>query len=67
MTALSAMQKEWIQNTEQGLTTGVLVWDLSAAFDTMDIGLFIRKLTLYGADRKQGTGSSLSSLVEHSE
>lgn len=52
MTALSAMQKEWIQNTEQGLTTGVLVWDLSAAFDTMDIGLFIRKLTLYGADQK---------------
>ena len=52
MTALSAMQKEWIQNTEQGLTTGVLVWDLSAAFDTMDIELFIRKLTLYGADQK---------------
>ena len=52
MTALSAMQKEWIQNTEQGLTTGVLVWDLSAAFDMIDIELFIRKLTLYGAYQK---------------
>ena len=30
--------------------TGVLVWDLSAAFDTLDIGLFLKKLSLYGAD-----------------
>ena len=31
MTALTAMQKEWIQNTENGLITGILIWDLSAA------------------------------------
>ena len=30
--------------------TGVLVWDLSAAFDTLDVGLFLKKLSLYGAD-----------------
>jgi hypothetical protein len=51
MSALSAMQKDWIQNTEDGLMTGVLVWDLSSAFDTLDIDLFLRKLTLYGADQ----------------
>ena len=36
MTALSAMQKQWIRNTEEGLITGILVWDLSAAIDTVD-------------------------------
>ena len=41
MTALTAMQKEWIKNSENGLMTGVLVWDLSSAFDTLDIGLFL--------------------------
>jgi hypothetical protein len=51
MTALTAMQKEWVKNSEQGLMTGVLVWDLSAAFDTMDIELLLEKLTIYGADQ----------------
>ena len=50
MTALTAMQKEWITNAEEGLMTGVLVWDLSSAFDTLDIDLFLKKLSLYGAD-----------------
>ena len=27
MTALTAMQKEWVKNSEEGLMTGVLVWD----------------------------------------
>ena len=52
MTALSSMQKQWIRNTEEGLMTGILVWDLSAAFDTLDIDLFLMKMGLYGADRK---------------
>ena len=50
MTALSSMQKNWIKNAEDGLMTGVLVWDLSAAFDTLDVNLFLKKLSLYGAD-----------------
>ena len=50
MTALSSMQKNWIRNAEEGLMTGVLVWDLSAAFDTLNIELFLKKLELYGAD-----------------
>ncbi len=50
MTALSSMQKEWIKNSEEGLMTGILVWDLSAAFDTLDISLFLKKMELYGAN-----------------
>ena len=50
MTALSAMQKDWMRNTEDGLMTGILVWDLSSAFDTLDIDLFLKKMVLYGAD-----------------
>ena len=50
MTALSSMQKNWIKKTQEGLTTGILIWDLSAAFDTLDINLFQKKLQLYGAD-----------------
>ena len=46
------MQKDWIRNSEEGLITGVLVWDLSAAFDTLDIELFLKKMALYGADKK---------------
>ena len=50
MTALSAMQKEWIKNTEEGVMTGILVWDLSSAFDTLDVDLFLKKMAIYGAD-----------------
>ena len=42
MTAMSSMQKEWIKNAEDGLTTGVLIWDLSAAFDTVNIELLCK-------------------------
>ena len=48
MTAHSNMQQEWIQNKEEGLMTGLLVWDLSAAFDTLDIDLLCQKLAIYG-------------------
>ena len=30
------MQKDWVANSDEGLITGLLVWDLSAAFDTLD-------------------------------
>ena len=58
MTALSSMQKEWIANTESGLLTGILVWDLSSAFDTLDIKLFLSKMSIYGADRTTLDGFS---------
>ena len=40
------------KNTEDGLITGILVWDLSAAFDTVDTELLCLKLSLYGFDKK---------------
>ena len=48
MTALTAMQRNWIKNTEDGLTTGLLIWDLSAAFDTLDANIMCQKLALDG-------------------
>jgi hypothetical protein len=50
MTALTAMQKEWMKNSEDGLLTGVLVWDLSSAFDTLDVKLFLEKIKIYGSE-----------------
>ena len=47
MTALSSMQKECFKNAEDGLVTGVLIWDLSAAFDTVNIDLLCTKLKIY--------------------
>ena len=48
MTALTNMQQDWIQNKEEGLKTGLLIWDLSAAFDTLDNELLCSKLEIYG-------------------
>ena len=47
MTALSEIQREWAENTEKKEITGVLLWDLSAAFDTLNSELIIQKLKLY--------------------
>ena len=48
MTAHANMQQDWIQNKEEGNKTGILIWDLTAAFDTIEIGLLCKKLELYG-------------------
>ena len=52
MTALTEIQKKWITSTEEGQITGVLIWDLSAAFDTLDPNLLCQKLDIYGVDKK---------------
>ena len=52
MTALTEIQRHWITSTEEGQKTGVLIWDLSAAFDTLDPDLLIEKLGIYGLDKK---------------
>ena len=39
-----------ISNTEDGLRTGILIWDLSAAFDTLSTELLCQKQKNYGFD-----------------
>ena len=52
MTALSEIQRDWIENTERGEMTGVLFRNLSAAFDTLGTGPLCQKLEIYGCDAK---------------
>ena len=51
MTALSAIQLEWTTKSENNLKTGILLWDLSAAFDTLSADIFCKKLEIYGFDK----------------
>ena len=52
MSALAAIQQEWSDNTERDLITGILLWDLSAAFDTLSAEILCTKLKIYGFDEK---------------
>ena len=52
MTAWTDIQQEWAQKTESKMITGVLLWDLTAAFDTLDHEILCNKLALYGFDEK---------------
>lgn len=49
-TALIALQNYLIENKMAGKTTGMLLWDLSAAFDTLDHEIFLEKIKIYGFD-----------------
>ena len=46
-TAWSQIQQDWAKNSENNLATGVLMWDLSAAFDTLDHQILLSKLKIY--------------------
>jgi hypothetical protein len=50
MSAWADIQQDWATKTEAKEKTGLLLWDLSAAFDTLDVALLCEKLTLYGFD-----------------
>ena len=48
MTAWQEVQLDWATKGEGGMVTGVLLWDLSAAFDTLDCKGACDKLKLFG-------------------
>ena len=48
MSAHANIQHEWNSNSEKKLITGVLLWDLSAAFDCLDCDILCNKLSIYG-------------------
>ena len=52
MTAWAEVQQLWAKNSAKKETTGVLLWDLSAAFDCLDKEILCKKLSLYGLDEK---------------
>ena len=48
MTAWQEVQLDWATKGENGPVTGVLLWDLSAAFDTLDCEGACKKLETFG-------------------
>jgi hypothetical protein len=52
MTAWQEIQLDWATKGEQDLVTGVLLWDLSAAFDTLDCAGVCSKLEIFGLQEK---------------
>ena len=49
-TALIQMYDQWLEEVEEDMMVGVMMIDLSAAFDMVDHGLLMRKLELFGLD-----------------
>jgi hypothetical protein len=50
MTAWGDIQESLANYNENNSITGILLWDLSAAFDTLDAKLINEKLKIYGFD-----------------
>ena len=56
MSAHANIQQEWAMNSDGKEKTGVLLWDLSAAFDCLDAVLLCKKLEIYGFDETRSSG-----------
>ena len=52
MTAWNEIQEDWTTNTDRNEITGVLLWDLPAAFDTLNSEILCKKLKVYGFDTR---------------
>ena len=51
LTALLETNDNWCVNIDRGLLNGVIFIDLKKAFDTIDHGINLKKLTKYGVDQ----------------
>jgi hypothetical protein len=52
MSAWHEIQLDWAKKGDEKLVTGVLLWDLSAAFDTLDCEGVCAKLELFGLQKR---------------
>ena len=71
-TALIQMHDRWVKSADKGQVTGVVLLDLSAAFDLVDHGILLKKLEIYGLDhsfiewtQSYLTGRTQSVWVDH--
>ena len=50
VSALAQMYDRWISGASNGLLNGLVMLDLSAAFDLVDCNILVKKLKIYGLD-----------------
>ena len=51
LTALLQMYERWVQSANDGKINGILLGDLSAAFDLVSADILLKKLEIYGVDK----------------
>ena len=50
MSALLSMYEKWVKAASKGQLSGVVLVDLSAAFDLVSPSLLVKKMKIYGFD-----------------